>query len=60
MNAAGMWGREVGKLAGVNVPLQANEHYYLITEPIPGIHAWTCPFWKIPTIIPISAKNVVA
>jgi 4-methylaminobutanoate oxidase (formaldehyde-forming) len=25
-------------MAGVNVPLQAAEHYYLITEPIEGVH----------------------
>jgi len=30
VNAAGMWGREVGAMAGVSVPLQAAEHYYLI------------------------------
>ena len=29
VNAAGMWGREVGAMAGVSVPLQAAEHYYL-------------------------------
>ncbi len=34
VNCAGMWAREVGKMAGVHVPLQAAEHYYLITEPI--------------------------
>ncbi|MCK4898396.1 MAG: FAD-dependent oxidoreductase, partial [Anaerolineales bacterium] len=39
VNCGGMWGRELGKLAGVSVPLQAAEHYYLITEPIEGIHA---------------------
>jgi 4-methylaminobutanoate oxidase (formaldehyde-forming) len=38
VNSAGLWGREVGKLAGVNVPLQAAEHYYLLTEPIEGVH----------------------
>jgi heterotetrameric sarcosine oxidase gamma subunit len=38
VNCAGLWGREVGKMAGVNVPLQAAEHYYLITEPIEGVH----------------------
>jgi 4-methylaminobutanoate oxidase (formaldehyde-forming) len=38
VNAAGLWGRELGKLAGVNVPLQAAEHYYLLTEPIQGVH----------------------
>jgi len=28
VNCAGLWGRQLGKLAGVNVPLQAAEHYY--------------------------------
>jgi 4-methylaminobutanoate oxidase (formaldehyde-forming) len=39
VNCAGMWGREIGEMAGVNVPLQPMEHYYLITEPIEGITA---------------------
>jgi heterotetrameric sarcosine oxidase gamma subunit len=38
INCAGMWARSVGRLAGVNVPLQAAEHYYLISEPVPGVH----------------------
>ena len=38
VNCAGMWAREIGKLAGVNVPLQPTEHYYLITEEIEGVH----------------------
>jgi heterotetrameric sarcosine oxidase gamma subunit len=38
VNCAGMWAREVGRMAGVNVPLQACEHYYLISEPIEGVH----------------------
>ena len=37
VNCAGMWGRELGQMAGVNVPLHAAEHYYLITEPIEGM-----------------------
>lgn len=39
VNCAGLWGRELGKLAGVNIPLQAAEHYYLLTEPIEGVHS---------------------
>ncbi len=35
--AAGMWSRQLGELAGVSIPLQAAEHYYLITEPIEGV-----------------------
>jgi heterotetrameric sarcosine oxidase gamma subunit len=37
VNCAGMWGRAVGRLAGVNVPLQACEHFYVLTEPIAGL-----------------------
>ena len=38
VNCAGMWASGIGKMAGVNVPLQPTEHYYLITEPIEGIN----------------------
>ena len=37
VNCAGMWGREIGALAGVAVPLQACEHFYIVTEPIDGL-----------------------
>lgn len=37
VNCAGMWGQEVGKMAGVNVPLQACEHFYIVTENIKGL-----------------------
>ncbi len=35
--AAGMWTRQLAKTAGVNVPLQACEHFYIVTEPIDGV-----------------------
>ena len=37
VNCAGMWARQLGESAGVNIPLQAAEHYYLITEQIDGL-----------------------
>jgi len=37
VNCAGMWARQLAAESGVVVPLQAAEHYYLLTEPIPGI-----------------------
>lgn len=37
VNAAGMWARQLGQAAGVNIPNQAAEHYYLITEEIEGM-----------------------
>ncbi len=35
--AAGMWTRHLAATAGVNVPLQACEHFYLVTEPLDGV-----------------------
>ncbi len=37
VNCAGMWARELGAQNGVSIPLHACEHFYLITEPIPGL-----------------------
>ena len=37
VNTSGMWGREVGRMLGVNVPLQACEHFYIVTEAIKGL-----------------------
>ena len=37
VNAAGLWGREVGALAGVNLPLVPVEHHYLVTDNMPEI-----------------------
>ncbi|MEM7169472.1 MAG: FAD-dependent oxidoreductase [Pseudomonadota bacterium] len=34
VNCGGMWGREIGKMAGVTVPLHACEHFYILTEPM--------------------------
>jgi 4-methylaminobutanoate oxidase (formaldehyde-forming) len=34
VNCAGMWGREVGAMADVSVPLHACEHFYVLTEPM--------------------------
>lgn len=36
--AAGLWTRELARRCGVDVPLQAAEHYYLLTEPMAGVH----------------------
>lgn len=43
VNCTGMWARQLGAQAGVNIPLQAAEHYYLITEKIPGLS----PHWPV-------------
>ena len=43
VNAAGMWARQLAARSGVTVPLQAAEHYYLITEPVDGLD----PAWPV-------------
>lgn len=47
VNCAGMWARQLGALAGVNLPLQAAEHYYLITEEMAGMSS-TAPVLEDP------------
>ena len=48
VNAAGMWGLEVGRLAGARVPAVAVEHQYLLSGPIAG---WTpVELGKLPTL----------
>jgi 4-methylaminobutanoate oxidase (formaldehyde-forming) len=37
VNCGGMWAREIGKLVGVSVPLQAAEHMHIVTTPIEGV-----------------------
>ena len=35
--AAGMWSYELGRRTGVNLPLHAAEHFYVVTDQIPGL-----------------------
>ena len=39
VNCGGLWAREVGHMAGLNLPVQPMEHHYLLTEDIPDIVA---------------------
>src|SRR6187397_2469769 len=34
VNAGGLWAREVGRMAGLELPVLAMEHHYLVTEPM--------------------------
>ncbi len=38
VNCAGQWGKQVGTMAGVNVPLHSAEHFYVVSETIDGVH----------------------
>jgi glycine cleavage system aminomethyltransferase T/glycine/D-amino acid oxidase-like deaminating enzyme len=46
VNCAGMWGHQVGRMAGVNVPLQACEHFYIVSEPVAGLEQ--LPVLRVP------------
>jgi sarcosine dehydrogenase len=37
VNCAGMWARQLGAMAGIEVPLQAVKHQYIVTEKLPGL-----------------------
>ena len=37
VNAGGLWAREVGRMVGLELPLLAMEHMYLLTEPMPAV-----------------------
>ena len=39
INAAGLWAREVGAMAGVYLPLHPMEHQYVVTDEVPEIVA---------------------
>jgi len=45
--AAGMWSRELAASVGVNMPLHAAEHFYIVTEPIEHLPA-DLPVLRVP------------
>ena len=40
VNAGGLWAREVGRMCGIELPVQAMEHMYFLTEELPEIEPW--------------------
>jgi len=37
VNAGGLWAREIGRMVGLELPLLAMEHMYLLTEAMPAV-----------------------
>ena len=66
VNCAGMWARQFGEICGVNIPNQAAEHYYLITEPMDAVsrhsYRWHlgCILLKMPAISLLTGRPGVA
>jgi dimethylglycine dehydrogenase len=40
VNCGGLWAREIGRMVGVELPVLAMEHMYLLTEPMPEVEAF--------------------
>ena len=40
VNCGGLWAREVGRMVGIELPVLAMEHHYLVTEDMPEIIAY--------------------
>jgi glycine cleavage system aminomethyltransferase T/glycine/D-amino acid oxidase-like deaminating enzyme len=38
VNCAGQWAHQVGRMAGVSVPLHSCEHFYVVTDRVEGVH----------------------
>src|SRR6478736_2328114 len=38
VNCAGQWAKQIGAMAGVNIPLHSAEHFYVVSETIDGVH----------------------
>lgn len=43
VNCAGMWARQIGEKSKITIPNQAAEHYYIITDAMPGVD----PNWPV-------------
>lgn len=46
INAAGLWAREVGRMVGLELPVLAMEHHYLLTEDVPEIMEYNAKYGK--------------
>ena len=53
VNAAGLWAREVGEMAGVQLPLLPVEHHYLISGGLPGLQDRSR---ELPTIVDLDGE----
>jgi dimethylglycine dehydrogenase len=53
VNAAGLWAREVGRMAGVELPLVPMEHHYLITEDLPALAGATR---ELPVVVDLDGE----
>ncbi|MFO1402763.1 MAG: FAD-dependent oxidoreductase [Steroidobacteraceae bacterium] len=53
VNAAGLWARDVGLMAGVELPVVSMEHHYLLTEDLPELKAMS---GEIPLVLDLDGE----
>ena len=52
VNAGGLWGREVGRTVGLELPLLAMAHQYIVTGPVPEVAEYRRTTGKeLPTVV---------
>lgn len=52
VNAGGLWGREIGRMVGLELPLLAMAHQYIVTEPLGAVAAYRRETGKeLPTVV---------
>ncbi len=52
VNAGGLWGREVGRMVGLELPLLAMAHQYILTGPVPEVAEYRRTTGKeLPTVV---------
>ena len=52
VNAGGFWGRDVGRMVGLELPLLAMAHQYILTEPVPEVAEYRRTTGKeLPTVV---------
>lgn len=56
VNAAGLWARRVGRMAGVELPVTPLEHHYLVTDTLEAVTGLTTP---MPTMVDLDGFSYV-
>ena len=46
VNCGGLWAREVGRMVGIELPILAMEHMYLVTDEVPEVVAFNKEYGK--------------